>query len=180
MHCDLRDEMRGGAESVDADAARLAGHAIGAVADEPGAHQRRSVDIAVALGDLERVAGVGDDIFRVAAVVVITGEPGVDAEILVAGMAEAALAARVAEPWDADAIADREVRHAVADDLHRADNLMARDDWHVRRRQLAVDDVEVGAADAAGPNADENLARQRHRNIAVVWLDTACSSSRQS
>src|SRR3982750_3843849 len=66
-----------GGASVDAPAhahpssRALAGPAVRPIADQPGAHQRRRVDVAVAVGNLERVARVGDDVFRIAAVVVI-------------------------------------------------------------------------------------------------------------
>ena len=36
---------------------------------------------------------------------------------------------------------------------------MAGDDSRMARRQVALGDVEVGAADAAGLDTDENLAR---------------------
>jgi hypothetical protein len=62
---------------------------------------------------------------------------------------------------------------AVADNLDGPDDLMARDDRQLRRREFAVDDVEVGAADAAGADADQDLARQRDRDVAVAWLDRA-------
>ncbi len=47
----LRHDMGGGAKAVDAHALRLAGHPQGAESNQPGAHQRRRLDIAVLLID---------------------------------------------------------------------------------------------------------------------------------
>ena len=48
-------------------------------------------------------------------------------------------------------------RHDLADDL------VAGDDGRAVRRQLALEDVQVGAADAAGQHAEQHLARARAR-----------------
>ena len=63
---DLRDDVRRRAEAVQPEPADLlrSGHAIRAVADQAGAQQRRRVDVAVPVGQLERVAGVDDGVSR--------------------------------------------------------------------------------------------------------------------
>ena len=46
-------------------------------------------------------------------------------------------------------------------------------------RELAVDDVQVGAADAAGPHVEEDLpgARRRHRQLGrTKWRRAAAST----
>ena len=110
-------------------------------------------------GQREHVARVGDGVLGVAAVALIAGEARLRAEVLGAAPAEAAAPARPAEPGDADAVADRDIAHAVAERLDRADDLVAEDERQCRVGQLAVDDVQVGAADAAGPHPDQHLAR---------------------
>jgi hypothetical protein len=40
---------------------------------------------------------------------------------------------------------------------------MTRNERQLRSRQLAVEDVEVGSADAAGPDREQELARRRAR-----------------
>ena len=100
---DLRDDVGGGAEAVEAERLAVAGHAVGAVADEAGAEQRRGFGVAVFLRQAEAVAPVGDDIFGIAAVDVAAGEVRRVAEILHARQAEAAVAAGPAEPGHADA-----------------------------------------------------------------------------
>src|SRR5439155_10431063 len=100
---DLRDQMRGGAKSIQPEALAVAGHAVRAVADQPRAQERRGVGVAVAVRQLEHVTGVCDDELRVAAVHVIAREARVAAQVLAPALAILALAARVAEPRDADA-----------------------------------------------------------------------------
>jgi hypothetical protein len=39
-----------------------------------------------------------------------------------------------------------------------ADDLMAGDDARVQRRKIALDDVQIGAADAAGDHLEKDLA----------------------
>ena len=120
-----------------------------AVADQPRAEQRRRLQVAEPLGDREAEALVGDDPLGVAAVEVVAREARAVAEVLAAARAEAALAARPAEPRHAEP-------PAVAG---LADDLVARHERQLRSRELAVDHVQVGAADAAGADAEKHLAR---------------------
>ena len=53
---------------------RVAGHAQRAVADQPGAQQRRGLGVAVAVGQRKAVARVGDGVLGVAAVDLVAGE----------------------------------------------------------------------------------------------------------
>ncbi len=95
------------------------------------------------------VALVDDGQLGVAAVGVPSGERRVDAEVLVAAPAEPAPAARVAQPGDADPLADVEPRRSRPASLDGADDLVAgHDPWPVRR-EVALGEVQVGAADAA-------------------------------
>ena len=57
---DLADDVRRGAEAVEAEALGVAGHPQRAVADQPGAEQRRGLEVAVAVGQREAEARVGD------------------------------------------------------------------------------------------------------------------------
>ena len=67
------------------------------------------------------------------------------------------MAAGVAEPRHADPGARRE-RDAGARRLDPADDFVTRDDRQLGIGQVAVDDVQVRAADAAGLDAQPNLA----------------------
>src|SRR5215468_6229547 len=114
----LRDDVGGGAKAVDPDQPRIPRHAQRAVADEPGAHQRRRLDIAVARIDCKAIAFVGDGQFRITAVDLIAGEAGAVAEILAPAAAILANPAGPTEPWHADPVADRETvdRFSLLDD----------------------------------------------------------------
>ena len=68
-----------------------------------------------------------------------------------AGKAVAARAVGPAEPGNAEALPV----------LRAADDLVTDDERELRLRQLAVDDVEVGAADRARGDPQPNLARLR-------------------
>ena len=54
---------------------------------------------------------------------------------------------------------DRQPGDAGANPGHLADDLVPRDDRVAERRQLAVGDVEVGPADAAGQDAEQHVVR---------------------
>ena len=102
---DLADDVRRGAEAVEAEALGVAGHPQGAVADEPRAQQRRGLEVRVAVGDREAEALVGDRVLGEAAVEVAAGEARAVAQVLAARAAVAARAAGPAQPRHADALA---------------------------------------------------------------------------
>src|SRR5205085_5878434 len=160
----LRHDVRGRAEAVEAEPLRVARRAQRAVADQPRAEERRRLLVRVALWDREAEALVGDGVLRVAAVEVVAGEARRVAEVLAPARAVAAGAVRPAEPRDADAAAAR---------LVDADDLVADDERQLRMRKLAVDDVQVGAADAAGEDADEQLTRGRLRRRPLLEPERA-------
>ena len=68
-------------------------------------------------------------------------------------------AAGVAEPRNADTLAHVQALDAGADCIDPAYDLVAWDNRHYRVRQLAIDNMQVGAADAAGGDLDPYLAR---------------------
>jgi len=65
----------------------------------------------------------------------------------------------VAEPWDAHTLPHAEPFDAGPNRIDPADDLMARDDRHLWVGQLAIDDMQIRAADAAGGHLHANLAR---------------------
>ncbi len=164
---DLRGEVGGGAEPVDAEAA--AGGELSApqraVPDDPGAQQRRG-RLVVELGrDGVREGLVDHGVLRVTAVGIPPGELGLDAQVLVAPQAEAAPATRVAQPGDADSITGREARRRRPAPLDQPDDLVTGDDARPARREVPFRQVEVRPAHAAGPHPYEDLGRagDRHR-----------------
>ena len=153
----LDDDVGRGAEAVEPEPLGVAREAERAVADQPGAEERRRLQVVVGVRDRQAVALVGDHPLRVAAVEVVAREAGRLAEVLAAREAIAAGAVRPAEPRDAE----------PAPVLGPADDLVPGDEWQLRVWELAVDHVEVGAADTAGRDAQQDLTRLRlrHRNL---------------
>ena len=159
MAGDLGDDVRGGAKPVDADRVRLAGHAQAAVADQPGAHQRRRFDIAVAGVDRKAIALIGHAQLGIAAVDRVAGETRAIAKIFAAAAAIVANPAGPAEPRHPDPVAEREtvdLRPLVDDD---ADDLVTKHQRQLRVGELTIDDMQVGAAHGAGAHRDQHLLR---------------------
>ncbi len=160
---DLRDDMRRRAETVDADGLRRPRHLQRAPADEPGAEQRRQSRGLGALGQRETVGSVGDRMGGVAAVARIAGEERVVAKIFARAHAIGTMPASMTEPRHADARAGRKARHARARRDDAADDFMSGNDGELRLCQLAVDDMKIRAADAAGFDAQQQLSRAGRR-----------------
>src|SRR5580658_6365453 len=94
----------------------------------------------------------------VAAVARKAGKERRVAQVLAPAPAIGAMPAGMAEPGHADARAGRE-RDPFARSLDPAYDLMPRNDRQLGVGQLAVDDMQIGAADAAGLDAQPNLPR---------------------
>ena len=149
-----------------------------AVADDAGAEQRGRRHGGHAGRQTVDEPGRRHRVLGEAAVDVPAGEQRVLAEVLLAARAEAAGLVGLVQPRHADAVAGGERRRArlaarrdalgagsERDDL--ADDLMAGHHGRAVRRQLALEDVQVGAADAAGQHPQQDLARTRlgHREL---------------
>ena len=65
----------------------------------------------------------------------------------------------MAEPGDAHTLPQAEPFNGGPDRIDPADDLMAGDDRHPWVGQLAIDDMQIRAADAAGGHLHSNLAR---------------------
>ena len=94
------------------------------------------------------------------------------AEVALAALAEVALAA-VQRRVDPDAIADLDADDLIADINDRAAELVPDDDRVAGRRELAIDDVDIGAADAAGADLDDDVLRPGHRLRHILNPDHA-------
>jgi hypothetical protein len=62
------------------------------------------------------------------------------------------------QPCDADPLAEPQTHHAVAQFVHSADNLMARDNRHLVSRQVTLHNVKIRAANSADAYFHPNLA----------------------
>ena len=178
---ELADDVRGGTEAVQPDALRSTGQRVRAVADQPCAEQGCGLHVRVAVRDGKAVTLVGDGLLREATVDVVAGEARLVAEVLAAADAEAAPTAGPGEPGDADPLALVEACHALSEGVDGADDLMPEDERQLRPLELAVDDVEVRAADTAGTDveADGTGTRLGTRDVALDEpLPDACEDDR--
>jgi hypothetical protein len=158
--------VAGGAEAVDPQPghrsapgpAQDAGQAQRTVADDAGAQERRGLEVGKSLRD--RVAEIRrhPDALGEAPVPGPACEVGIFAKILPVGAAETAGAAGAVEPGRADPLAGPDAGGARAAFEHPADDLMPGNDGQAPRRQVALDHVQIGAADPADADAKQHLA----------------------
>ncbi len=163
--------MRGGAEPVEAERlwARPLGacplacacHAVAAPTDQAGAQERRNFGVIPPLRKGEAVACVGERARGVAAIARIAGKQRPIAQILSTAAAIRAEPAGGAEPGDADALTDCQSCYSRSHGSNAPDDLMAGYDRKLRIWQFAVDHVQVGSADPAGCDLDQNFAGRR-------------------
>ena len=112
--------------------------------------------VRVSVRDGEAVALVRNCELRVAAVDGVAGEERAVAQVLMAREAVPAFAVSPAEPRHANTGA-RLVSRASLENL--ADDLMPEHERKLRLGEVAVDDVQVGAAHTARANPKHDLAR---------------------
>src|ERR1051325_4959971 len=108
---------------------------------------------------MKTVARVRDGEFGITAVDRVAGKLRVVAEILALRSTIAAVAIGPAEPRNTDSVSDCKLwslDFGIWNFHDASDDLVAED-----VRQLAIDDVEIGAADRAGGNAHQQLAGGR-------------------
>jgi DNA-binding MarR family transcriptional regulator len=103
-------------------------------------------------------AFVRHGVLRIAAVEPVTGEASTLAEVLAPGVAVPALPAGPTEPGHPHPLARSKALSPGPETLDDSHDLVTGDQRELRIRQLAVDDVEVGAAHAAGTHPQEHLA----------------------
>src|SRR5437867_650600 len=166
----LERDVGGRAEAVDAEPA--AGRRLAPlerpVPDDARAEERRGVGIAEGRRDPIGERRGRDRVVREAAVGVVASELGALAEVLAARRAVRAGAARAAQPREAHARARLEARRPGARALDPADDLVAGNDRRPDERQVALDEVEVGATDAARADPDEDFVRARLGDRALL------------
>ena len=117
--------------------------------------------------DRVRVALVDHGHLGVAAVGVPAGEAGDDTQVLVAPQAEPACSTRGSEPSDTDAVADREATRRIAERVDDTDRLVTRNDTVTSGWQVALGQMEIGAAHSAGRDPYAHFAGRRLGWIAV-------------
>ena len=136
-------------------------HLQRAVADHPAAQERRRGQVVEAVGQAQGEVGPDRHPRRVATVAVPAGEPGIRAQVLAARPAEGADAAGRGEPGDAGPVADAPAGGLGAHRDDPAHRLVSGHDRQPPGGEIALRQLEVGAADRAGGNRQHDLVRRR-------------------
>ena len=165
--------MSGGAEAIDAEMLSLARHHQRAPADQAGAQQRRNGDVVARLAERKAIAGVRDKVGGKPSVARVAGEERAIAQILLAASAIGTFAAGIAEPGNADALADFKRRYALAERLHSADHLVPRNDGIGDVRQFSIHDMQIGPAHAASADLDAHVTGRGNRIVPLLKLGEA-------
>jgi hypothetical protein len=134
----------------------------------PGAQDRRDLDERNVLGQMSYIVRIRHDIFGEASVHRIAGVLLLLAQRLPSPQAVFAVTAGGIEPGDADAVAFPDVRDAGAHGGDMTDAFVTRDERRLGlHRPIAVRGMQVGVADAARRDPDEDLAGAgvRHGNL---------------
>jgi len=176
-------EMSGGAEAEKPDALALFDtcHAERAESDDASAEQRSGMEIVQLRRNRKTKVGTGERVFGIASVHGIAGKRREVAQVFHIAATVGAGAVDAAEPGNTDAATFRYVAGQILISSRRAafsldrqaacptrsnlsgndfaDDLVSRDDARIARRQFTLYDVQVGAADAASEDTQQNVVR---------------------
>src|SRR6266404_906833 len=160
--------MCGIAKTVNTDPRRLACFTVRAIAEHAGTKKRRNLDIAVFVRQTETKSRVDDGELGVTPIDGIAGEFCAIAKVLAVGSAISAFTIRPAEPRNAETFAKGKSLNAFADFFDAANDLVPGNKRQFRIGQFSIDQMQIGAANRARLNADEQLSglRFRFRNVA--------------
>ena len=166
---DLGRQVGGGAEPVDAET--TTGWQLGAlqrpIADDPRAQQRSRLLVREGVRQSVRVPLVDHRGLRVASVGIPTREARAHAQVLVAPQAESTATVGMPEPSDARPVPDGEPLGAAPHGVNPADDLVTGHHPRVVGREVALGQMEVGAAHPAHGDPHPNLARAWFGHVAV-------------
>src|SRR5271166_1613548 len=119
--------------------------------DDAGAQKRRGMQIVERLGKGKYEINTGGGIFGIASVHGVSSEGGGIAKVFHAMPAIPAVPVNAADPGNTNACPNRKLRGGPLDDV--AHNLMTRNYSLAARWELALNNVQIGSADAAGAYA---------------------------
>ena len=164
--CDLGHQMGGTTEPVDPEPAALGevGPQQGPVADDPGTEEGRHLHVVEFVGERVGVRLFHHDVVGVAPVDVPAGEAWPEAEVLSPRGAEAADPAGVRQPGHPDAVTLPPAGAPGTELVDHTDDLVPWRDPRPAWDQVALGEVEVRPAHAAGPDAHPHLAGPRLGN----------------
>jgi hypothetical protein len=163
----LRNNMGSGAESINAEAPRIARLPKRAIPNQPGTEERSSGDIIKRVGKAVAKVSMCEGEFGVTTILCVACEASVLTEIFTTRSAISALAAGRSQPGNSDAIAKLESLNSLAKPLDPTDDFMAGNQGKLWIGQLAIDNVQIGSADSTRSDAHEHFfwtrVSDRHR-----------------
>src|SRR5215467_3056000 len=180
MERDLDGDVGGGAKPVQAETlTRLdSTHSECPVADNASAEQRSGFVIRKDrwnwVGKLRR----DNCVLGIPAIDLVTGEPGLFAEILAFTETKFTSPTCALQPCDADTITDLDSANSSSHLADDPDSLMARNQWSPHVRQFSFNDMDIRPTDAANADPDQHLARSRNRYRHVTQLERVCRDIR--
>ena len=157
--------MRGCAKAVNADPLCVACHDQCAIVDESRAQQWRRFHVRISVRQMKTVTAVGNCAPGVTAVDRIPCETRFIAQILTTGETVVAVATGMAYPWHADPLPHTETAYSRPHRRNDTDDFMAWDQRPLRMGQLVVNQMQIGTANTACVDVDQQLIRSRHR----IW-----------
>ena len=157
--CDLRGQVGGAAEAVDAQPT-AAGSAARRSARQPMISVQQRCRALVIKAGRHRIGVrlLDDGELRVAAVGTPSGGRRFRAGVFPPFAAPPAAGVGAPQPRHADPIAEREPLRTGAEFVDEPDDLMPRDDLG-RAGGIALGEMQIGATDTAGPHRDPDLPR---------------------
>ncbi len=166
---DLGGDVCGGAEAVDAEpaAVRQLRSLQSAIADDARAQHRGQFGIRIAVRKPVDVVGRREDVFGQTAVDVPAGVLGLRAKILGAAPAVNAFATGTTQPGHTHSLIGLELIIPSPASTTRPTNTATRHNRAAARRQLTLHDVQIGPAERARGDADQQLFRPRAGNRAA-------------
>src|SRR5207302_157027 len=125
--------------------------------------RRANVCPAMSPGRVKAISRIGDDVFGITAVKLISSKTRFATEVLPAARAKYAMPAAGAQPWHTDAGAYAVFGNVGAARNDCTDNLVAGNHRKLGVGKLSVDEMQIGPAHPAGVDRDERLSRLQHR-----------------
>src|SRR6266487_4725168 len=123
--------MRSVTKAINPKPARIPGFAIGAIANQPRAKQRRNIDIIVTVRQMKTESSIGGSEFRITTINGIAGKARLIAQIFPVRSTKSAFAIGPTKPGNANTVANLKFRIYFFSDLfHMANNLVT---WYQRQ-----------------------------------------------
>jgi len=159
---DLRDDVSRSAEAIKSELFTGPCDHQRTPADQSCAKQRGKCHVISSLTEWKREPRIGNRRRRETTVTREAGEDRVITEIFLIPDAIRTHAAGMAKPRNTDSLANTESLNTRSKRVDPANNFMARDDRNLRVWQFAIDDVQIGAANATNGHL--------HADLSVSWL----------